>query len=136
MDEATELANWTEAVVNYAVQNRKVNSYSGDSTNEIERKRRSVVAVTQIINIMVLFQCYDNTKCYRNNFNMLNMIKRRLYGAIYDQLSLVVRKPVFGVSDQVRHKPGCTATEDGMRLEISDLGSRGIVLSVLRKQRR
>ena len=34
------------------------------------------------------------------------------------------------VSDQVRHKPGCTATEDGYMLEISDLGSRGIVLSV------
>ena len=32
--------------------------------------------------------------------------------------SLVVRKPVFGVSDQVPHKPGCTATEDGSRLEI------------------
>ena len=29
------------------------------------------------------------------------------------RMSLVVRKPVFGVSDQVRHKPGCTATEDG-----------------------
>ena len=28
-------------------------------------------------------------------------------------MSLVVRKPVFGVSDQVRHKLGCTATEDG-----------------------
>ena len=28
------------------------------------------------------------------------------------EMSLVVRKPVFGVSDQVRHKPGCTATED------------------------
>ena len=28
-------------------------------------------------------------------------------------LSLVVRKPTFGVSDQVRQKPGCTATEDG-----------------------
>ena len=27
-------------------------------------------------------------------------------------MSLVVRKPVFGVSDQVRHKLGCTATED------------------------
>ena len=25
----------------------------------------------------------------------------------------VVRKLVFGVSDQVRHKPGCTVTEDG-----------------------
>ena len=45
-------------------------------------------------------------------------------------LSLVVRKPVFGVSDQIRHKPGCTATEDGKRLETSDLGRRGIVLSV------
>ena len=38
----------------------------------------------------------------------------------HDKLSLVVRKPVFGVFDQVRHKPGCTATEDGWRLEISD----------------
>ena len=38
-------------------------------------------------------------------------------------MSLVVRKPVFGVSDQVRHKPGCTTTEDGWTLEIWDLGS-------------
>ena len=41
-----------------------------------------------------------------------------------------MRKRVFEVSDQVRHKPGCAATEDGQRLEISDVGSRGIVLSV------
>ena len=46
------------------------------------------------------------------------------------KMSLVVRKPVFGVSDQVPHKPGCTATEDGLRLGISDLGSRGVVLSM------
>ena len=39
-----------------------------------------------------------------------------------------MRKPVFGVSDLVRHKPGCTASEDGQRLEISDLESEGIVL--------
>ena len=32
------------------------------------------------------------------------------------------------VSHLVRHKPGCTDTEDGSRLEISDLESRGIVL--------
>ena len=43
---------------------------------------------------------------------------------------LVLRKPVFGVSDQVPHKPGCTATEDGWRLEISYLRRREIVLSV------
>ena len=46
------------------------------------------------------------------------------------KLSLVVRKPVFGDSDLVRHKPGCATTEDGYRLEISDLESRGILLSV------
>ena len=31
---------------------------------------------------------------------------------IKDNLSLVVRKPVFGVSDQVRHKPRCATTEN------------------------
>ena len=41
-------------------------------------------------------------------------------------LSLVLRKPIVGV----RHKPGCTVTDNAKRLEISDLGSRGIVLSV------
>ena len=44
-------------------------------------------------------------------------------------MSLDVRKPVFGVSDQVRHKPGCAVTEDGLSLEILYLGSRGIVLA-------
>ena len=33
-------------------------------------------------------------------------------------------------SDQVQHKPVCRVTEDGERLEIVDLESRGIVLSV------
>ena len=49
---------------------------------------------------------------------------------VISYMSLVLRKPVFGVSDQVLHKPGCTATEDGWKLEISDLGSKGIVLSL------
>ena len=30
-----------------------------------------------------------------------------------NDMSLVLRKPVFGVSNQVRHKLGCTATEVG-----------------------
>ena len=41
-----------------------------------------------------------------------------------------MRKPVFEVSDQVRLKLGCTTLEDSKGLEISDLGSRGIVLSI------
>ena len=45
-------------------------------------------------------------------------------------------KPALVVYDQVRDKPGCTTTEDGQMLEISDLSSKGIVLSVKRKQMR
>ena len=41
-----------------------------------------------------------------------------------------MRKPVFCGFDQVQHKPSCTTTEDGYRLEISYIGSRGIVLSL------
>ena len=47
-------------------------------------------------------------------------------------MSCAIRKPVYGVSAHVHdvgHKPGCSAT-DGWRLEISDLGSRGTVLSI------
>ena len=40
-----------------------------------------------------------------------------------------MRKPVFMVLYQVRHKSGCTATEDDKRLEILDLGRRGIVVA-------
>ena len=38
--------------------------------------------------------------------------------------------PVFWVSDQVRHKLGCSATEDSKRFEISEKRIRGIVLSM------
>ena len=47
-----------------------------------------------------------------------------------DHRSLVARKLVFRVSDQVQHKAGCTTTEDGYRLEILDLGRRGMVRSI------
>ena len=36
-----------------------------------------------------------------------------IQGKMLFNMSLVVRKPVFGISDQVRHKPGCTIKEDG-----------------------
>ena len=49
---------------------------------------------------------------------------------VLHHLSLVVRNPVFGVSDQIRQKPDCTIKEDGYMLEISGIESRGIVLSV------
>ena len=44
-------------------------------------------------------------------------------------MSLVTRKPVFGVCDQGRLKPACAATEARQTLEISDIETRGIILS-------
>ena len=31
----------------------------------------------------------------------------------------VGRKPLFGISSNIRHKPGCTTNEDGFRLDFS-----------------
>lgn len=45
-------------------------------------------------------------------------------------MSLALRKPVFGVSYQVRHKRSYAADEDGERLAILDLESKEIVLAV------
>ena len=37
-----------------------------------------------------------------------------------------MRKPIFRVSDQVRHKLGCIATEDVQRLESLDMKVEGL----------
>ena len=44
-------------------------------------------------------------------------------------MSHITRKSVFGVSDQVRLKPACSATEASQCLEILDIETRGIILS-------
>ena len=44
-------------------------------------------------------------------------------------MSHVVRKPVFGLCDQVRLKPACSVTEASLSLEILDLASIGIIVS-------
>ena len=52
-----------------------------------------------------------------------------LYSFSVWYLSLVTRKPVFGVCDQVKLKPAYSASETRWRLEISDIKTRGIILS-------
>ena len=44
-------------------------------------------------------------------------------------MSLVMRKPVSGVCDQVRLKPACSDTETSQSFEILDTETRGIILS-------
>ena len=52
-------------------------------------------------------------------------------GGIFDLFYEPVREKTNNLgSDQVWHKPACTVSEDGKRLEILDLESRGIVLSM------
>ena len=41
-----------------------------------------------------------------------------------------MRKPVFGFSDQVWHKPVCRITEEGLKLKLLDIGIGETVLSV------
>ena len=47
---------------------------------------------------------------------------------IHIHLGLVMRKPVFGIFDQVRLKPACSATENSYCLDLA-LESIGIILS-------
>ena len=53
-----------------------------------------------------------------------------------EQLNLITRKPVFGVCDQVRLEPACSATETSKSLESLDLERLGIILSGQREQMR
>ena len=47
---------------------------------------------------------------------------------VVSHMSPVMRKLVFGVSDQLSHKPACIITEESKRLEILDIRRRGILL--------
>ena len=64
--------------------------------------------------------CYIDVEVYPHYFSYCIMkvmlfttiLKLGVCYFLVDDMSLVVRKPVFGVSDLVRHKPCCTVTED------------------------
>ena len=80
------------------------NPYPGKSrmsTDTVKTKSRDLVFLNATLTVLLviryaLFYFYYTTDCYMDRACM----------------SLVVRKPVFGVSDQVRHKLGCATTED------------------------
>ena len=72
----------------------------------------------QIIGLgMFIRHIWVKTGVFRNPPRVL------LYSREQGHLSCIVRKPVCRVSSQVGHKLGCTAIENGKRLEILDFGS-------------
>ena len=62
-------------------------------------------------------QCLKNKKNKKNIHCKPRGCGDRVWLLVW-VLSRFARKPVFGVSDQVIPKPGCTASEIGWRLEI------------------
>ena len=53
------------------------------------------------------------TKMWSEPGSKLNSYRLLILSKSLLLMSLVARKPVFAISDQVRHKPGCKTTEDG-----------------------
>ena len=67
----------------------------------------------------IIFELSSNIIKYAPYFFCCVLLMSTYSLRFYGEISLIVRKQVFGVSDQVQQKPGCTSTEDGWRLEIS-----------------
>ena len=77
--------------------------------------------------------CCCKQKCEYSHCDLclrieLKKQKHRLVNPTFINMSRVEGNPVFTVSIKVRHRQGCTPTEDGMRLEILDQGKGGFVL--------
>ena len=53
----------------------------------------------------------------------------KIKNVIFSVLHYVGRRPVFGIASNIRHEPGCTASEDGVML-FPVVRKRGIVLSM------
>ena len=66
----------------------------------------------------------------QNGFFIENVILTRENSIKFQLIFEPVREKTNNLGfEQVRHKAGCTITEKGKKLEISDLRRRGIVLS-------
>ena len=79
---------------------------------------------------------YEQASCYVSiTISALRNVYSYCYALPDLKQSRDARKPVFGVSNQVRHKLACTVSGKGWKLEIWDLTKGVFVLSMLRKQR-
>ena len=68
----------------------------------------------------------------RNKITSLPVSISQSLGAVqveHSCMNIVTRKPVFGVCDQVRLKPSCTAVETSLGHEILGIETKGIILS-------
>ena len=71
------------------------------------------LTVLNIFSVICIFFKKKRKKKEKKKENFLSFITSLLYNLVSCNLSRNVRKPVFGVSDQVWHKSGCAASENG-----------------------
>ena len=57
------------------------------------------------------------SKDFKMQNNSFNEHYYKIKSATFSVLLLVGRKPLFGISCNIRHKPGYTSNEDGFRLD-------------------
>ena len=72
--------------------------------------------IASLLNMIVCNSCFRDIVQHHQNISICQATSKHLY-LPFDfkphTISCVVTKPVFVISDQVRHKLGCKATEDG-----------------------
>ena len=95
----------------FGLQKRKTNSNDSNNNKKIQPY---LPIIFRTVNITFVFAWVFRPNC---------IYEPDLY------MSLVMRKPVFGVFDQVRLKPACSAVEACESHEISNIETRDIVLS-------
>ena len=76
-----------------------------------ENRSRASSALTLGLNTIILKHVYWYT--YMQQISGERLQDHWSSGSGYHEISRDARKPVFGISDQVRHKPGCTVSEAG-----------------------
>ena len=78
----------------------------------------------------------DNLKSYMNQdlFHLNGFLTHKwvLEKMLPSHMGLVVRKPVFRVSDKASFKPVSSATETSWKIEISPVASLHMILSIMR----
>ena len=89
-----------------------------DSFINNETQSNEILNITKVASSIFFTSVFrDNTGFYPKymymiaNFRICLRKFTKVHLAV--EMSLVLRKPVFGVTDQVLHKPGSAVTEDG-----------------------
>ena len=79
---------------------------------KVDQGKGNIILKNKANHVLKCTECEIEKVKKSSKSHSLDVSENATYPGIYN-MSLVLRKPVFGVSDQVQHKLDCTVTEDG-----------------------